>query len=281
MMHHRYYIILLIGIFLSLGIGISIGISLEERDFIEKQQKTLTQQIIKSMELLKKENQALQNKNQILIKNEEKYKTINESLFMKVTSNTLGGMRVAVIDTGGDDVLGELKDFIQITKAEITGCITLNDKNWMEAKTAAAGLDIFSNKEVDVASHFGRSLVETLYTGLPSDYFNLLKSNRIIQNRISIQGPADLLILIDKWTSDKEPNSKLNYAIIREATSNGIPILYVTTQEIHPSFRRALRDQKIQVCEGIDTLQGKLDLLTQLTDYRDAMKENQEEEDQQ
>ncbi|MGI6705492.1 MAG: copper transporter [Clostridia bacterium] len=279
MMHHRYYIILLIGIFLSLGIGISIGISLEERDFIEKQQKTLTQQIIKNMESLKKENQALQIENQILVKNEEQYKSMNESLFVKVASNSLRGMRIAVIDTSGDDVLRELKDFIQITKAEISGYITLNDQNWMEVQTTAAGLDIVSNKETVPVSQFGRSVVETLYTGLPSDYFNLLNSNRIIQSRISVQSPADLLILVDKWTSDEETDIQINHAIIREATSNGIPILYVSFQEIHPSFRKLLREQKTQVCEKIDTLQGKLDLLTLLTDYRGTMRENQEAED--
>ena len=59
MLHMKYYIILLIGIFLSLGLGILIGVTLENKDVLEKQQILITRQIESEFSALRKEADML------------------------------------------------------------------------------------------------------------------------------------------------------------------------------------------------------------------------------
>ena len=58
-MYTKYYIILLIGIFLSLGLGILIGVTLENKDIIENQQILITRQIESEFSALRKETDML------------------------------------------------------------------------------------------------------------------------------------------------------------------------------------------------------------------------------
>ena len=81
MVNMKYYLILLISVFLSLGIGISIGISLESKDVLEKQHSILVQRLEEEFAVMRSENQQLKEALASLEETERENKKTYESIF--------------------------------------------------------------------------------------------------------------------------------------------------------------------------------------------------------
>ncbi|NLN41257.1 MAG: copper transporter, partial [Clostridiales bacterium] len=81
MVNMKYYLILLISVFLSLGIGIAVGISLESKDVLEKQHSILVQRLEEEFAVIRSENQQLKEALTSLEESERENKKNYESIF--------------------------------------------------------------------------------------------------------------------------------------------------------------------------------------------------------
>ena len=92
-MNMKYYLVLLISVFLSLGLGIVVGISLEGKDVLEKQHNTIAQQLEEEFMGIRNENRHLKDTVTSLQKLEKENKELNELMFnamIKISSMDWG-----------------------------------------------------------------------------------------------------------------------------------------------------------------------------------------------
>lgn len=270
-MHHlKYYVIFMVGIFLSLGTGIMIGITLENKDVLDNQQSMLIKQIEESFVSIKDQSKKLKDENKSIMHELDEYKKLSDLLFAETIRNKLTGINLAVIgfDNGQDDrnwndrYLNEVVDFIHSTGAHINADIRINynSENSLESESQTAFTD---NGSKDFEYEFIEDIIHTVLGGDTTELIEDLQNSGFINISADYSGePSDALLLIPDC-SIKGYKCRYDIMIVESALRANLPVVAVETLSFKKSsYIPDYIKYGISTVDHIDTIYGKLSLLS-------------------
>ncbi len=276
MMHVKYYIILLIGIFLSLGLGILIGVTLENKDVLENQQILITRQIENEFSALRQEAEMLKADLENLEKEKEQADSLCNYLFSRLTENRLDQINIAMIGFSASDMYYELEQFLQSAGAAIKASVVIEPDLYTQQLDIAAVSDVF-NDGIDETGRFyniiAEELIFSIIDGSTSPLMNRVKDLQLINISINSEESGDIIIL---YGNGRDKSTKLygnqffDIALIQAAKNLGLPIIAVEPSSVGSSAIPEYKRMGVSVVENIDTKFGKLELVSLLETNRDG-----------
>lgn len=263
MYHLKYYVIFMMGIFLSLGIGIMIGITIESKDILDRQQSQLVKQIEESFISLRKESSKLKEKNESLGLEVDRYRDISNILLTETVKQKLTRLNVAVIDFN-KNYKEDIVSFINTTGAMVSGYIEVNYKS-------SQGLDIdhlaaFIETKIDsIAPIVAQDIVYSLISGEVNSFIQELQNIEFINFSTDLQGiPAHVILLIPDNELAKV-NDRYDILLIEAALGSEVPVVVLESTDFKESLIPQYLDYGVSSVDHIDTLYGKLSLVSILT----------------
>jgi len=264
----KYYLVLLISVFLSLGLGIVVGISLEGKDVLEKQHNTIAQQLEEEFMGIRNENRHLKDTVTSLQKLEKENKELNELMFNAMIKNKLNGLGVALIEAGDERDFSSLISILKTSGASIESSITfetrLFDQDEAINEAVKASAQIGMDKEQlynELAINLMDSILEGRYTHLVKN----LNQLNLIHSSINVQNSCDAIILVlNSSNNSMEAIAKFSKDFMELCWENSIPVVVVEDQEGNLMNIDQFRRMGISTIDHIDTLYGKLSLVSLL-----------------
>ncbi len=268
MVNMKYYLILLISVFLSLGIGIAVGISLESKDVLEKQHSILVQRLEEEFAVIRSENQQLKEALTSLEESERENKKNYESIFNAIVKNKLDGLEVSMIEVGDQGDFSSIISLLKITGASIESSITFASKLFEENQTLDDAIIASAQMGADKSQLYlqlAENLMDSLLTGSYTPLIKDLNKLNLLHSSIGIQNSHDVIILACNDKSIYKRNiEQFNNYFIELCKENNIPIIVVENQETNLIDIDKYKKMGISTVDHIDTLYGKLSLISLL-----------------
>jgi len=268
MVNMKYYLILLISVFLSLGIGIAVGISLESKDVLEKQHSILVQRLEEEFAVIRSENQQLKEALTSLEESERENKKNYESIFNAIVKNKLDGLEVSMIEVGDQGDFSSIISLLKITGASIESSITFASKLFEENQTLDDAIIASAQMGADKSQLYlqlAENLMDSLLTGSYTPLIKDLNKLNLLHSSIGIQNSHDVIILACNDKSIYKRNiEQFNNYFIELCKENNIPIIVVENQETNLIDIDKYKKMGISTVNHIDTLYGKLSLISLL-----------------
>lgn len=268
MLHFKYYIILLIGIFLALGLGILIGVALENKDILENQQTLIAQQIEREFAELRGETQQL--KNSLLSMETEKNQSdsLCQYLFSQLVEGRLQGLQISLINMNQHDISSDLADFLRLTGASVESNITLQAGLYTENADLEIVLETFleENKEQrKLYKTIAQEVIFSIMEGKFTPLLTRLRELRLISNSTNLQKSSHIVILTSngrKKDSQSLRQEYLDLMIIGTALDMEFPIVAVEPESVKQSALPEYKKMGIPTVGNVDTAYGKLELMS-------------------
>jgi hypothetical protein len=272
----KYYIILLIGIFLSLGLGMLIGITLGSYDIVENQQELITEQIEKEISKLKGETERLKSEKNVLREEKEQADMLSNLLLANFANNRLNGLRVSLIRMGKNYDYSELATFLNIsgvhleTDVTICGSIYTTDVGALIEPLEVSGVDLYS-KRSKIFETIAEDLLESVSDQLFSPFLMHLKEMGIISGVWGSEYVGNDVIIIAGNGLPYEINNEQSYilfdsVVLKEALEAGMRIVAVEMLEVENSAIAEYEKLGIETIPEVDTVYGRLALVSLLED---------------
>lgn len=268
MLNMKYYLILLISVFLSLGLGIIIGISLENKDVLENQHSIIAQRLEEEFVAIRSENHQLKESLASLEESERESKKINELIFNAIVKNKLDGLKVSLVELGDQGDFSSIIGLLKISGASIESSITFASKLFEDNQPINDA--IFASTQIgedksQLYSELAKNLMNSFYMGSYTPLCKELDELNLLRSSIGINNNFDVIILAcnDK-SSSKKNIDQFNKKFIGLCKENNIPIIIVENQDT--SFIDANQYKKIGIStvDHVNTLYGKLCLISLL-----------------
>lgn len=272
MLHMKYYIILLIGIFLSLGLGILIGVTLENKDVLEKQQILITRQIESEFSALRKEADMLKTSLEAIEKEKEQADSMCNYLFSRLTENRLMGISISMICMGADDACYELEEFLRLAGASIESGIIIWPELFRRRVDVTAVSEAFNEETKEPDRLYGliaEELVFSIADGCATPLMNRIEEMHLISiiNDFTESGGIDVIVLLGNGRDNESQMNGDQYfdiALIQAANNLGLQVIAVEPASIGRSAIPEYRNMGIFTVKNIDTIPGKLELIAVL-----------------
>ncbi len=268
MVNMKYYLILLISVFLSLGIGISIGISLESKDVLEKQHSILVQRLEQEFAVMRSENQQLKEALASLEETERENKKTYESIFNSIVKNKLDGLKVSLIEVGDQGDFSSIISLLKISGASIETSITFESKLFEENPSLDDAIIASSQIGADKSqlySQLAEDIMYSLLTGASTPLIKDLNRLNLLHSSMSVQNSYDVIILACNDTSSNKKNvEQFNNSFIGLCKEYDIPIIVVENQENNLIDIDQYKKMGISTVDHVNTLYGKLSLISLL-----------------
>lgn len=269
-MHLKYYIILLIGIFLALGLGILIGVTLENNNVLENQQELIIRQIESEFEALRNEADMLKKTLAALEEQKAQADSTCEYLFSRLIEDRLHGLKVSIINLGQDDISPDLIQLLKLAGASVESSITVRTDLYARQDLSAA-LEAFLQNGQDgmerndfhsiVAGELVSSLIEGAFTPLSVR----LKEMHLIQASRNLKQSSDVVILSGNGKNKQAQSSQENsfdMVLIQTALDMGLPVVAVEPSSVEESAISEYEELGVSTVRDIDTVYGKLALIS-------------------
>lgn len=267
-MYTKYYIILLIGIFLSLGLGILIGVTLENKDIIENQQILITRQIESEFSALRKETDMLRTNLEDIAKEKEQADSLCDYLFSKLTENRLKEVKISMISINASDAYYDLKQFLQLAGASIESSIIIEPELYTRQLDVTAVSDA-GNEEMKEPEKFynivAEELIFSVIEGCATPLVNRIKELHFISISNDLEDYSDVIILFGNGREkglQLYGNQYFDIELIQAAKNLGLPIIAVEPVSVSRSAIPEYKKMGISTVENIDTIRGKLALIS-------------------
>jgi hypothetical protein len=264
----KYYIILLIGIFLSLGLGILIGVTLENKDIIENQQILITRQIESEFSALRKETDMLRTNLEDIAKEKEQADSLCDYLFSKLTENRLKEVKISMISINASDAYYDLKQFLQLAGASIESSIIIEPELYTRQLDVTAVSDA-GNEEMKEPEKFynivAEELIFSVIEGCATPLVNRIKELHFISISNDLEDYSDVIILFGNGREkglQLYGNQYFDIELIQAAKNLGLPIIAVEPVSVSRSAIPEYKKMGISTVENIDTILGKLALIS-------------------
>lgn len=268
MINIKYYLTLLISVFLSLGIGIIIGISLESKDVLEKQQNTIAQRLEEEFIEIRNENRQLKEMLASLEESEQKNTRLYESLFNAIVKNKLDGLRVALIEAGDDRDFSSLISLLKISGASIESNITFGSRLFRQNTESDNAIDVLAPlglEKTEFYDELAGNIIDSLSIGQYTDFLESLMNLNLLHSSIDIQDSCDAIILAyGGMNHDKEGIERLCDNLIELSSDYRIPIILVQNADTNLIDLRRYKKKDISTVDHVDTLHGRLSLVSLL-----------------
>jgi hypothetical protein len=270
MLHLKYYIILLIGIFLALGLGILIGVTLENNNVLENQQELIIRQIESEFEALRNEADMLKKTLAALEEQKAQADSTCEYLFSRLIEDRLHGLKVSIINLGQDDISPDLIQLLKLAGASVESSITVRTDLYARQDLSAA-LEAFLQNGHDgmerndfhsiVAGELVSSLIEGAFTPLSVR----LKEMHLIQASSNLKQSSDVVILSGNGKNKQAQSSQesnFDIVLIQTALDMGLPVVAVDPSSVEESAISEYEELGVSTVRDIDTVYGKLALIS-------------------
>ncbi len=270
MLHLKYYIILLIGIFLALGLGILIGVTLENNNVLENQQELIIRQIESEFEALRNEADMLKKSLAVLEKQKAEVDSACEYLFSRLIEDRLHGLNVSIINFGQDTISTDLIQLLKLAGASVESSITVRADLYARQDLSTA-LETFLQDGQDdvgrndfhsiVADELVLSLIEGAFTPLSAR----LKEMHLIQASSNLKQSSDVVILNGNGRNNRvgpSQESSFDIVLIQTALNMGLPVVAVEPSSVEDSAISEYEELGVSTVRGIDTIYGKLALIS-------------------
>ncbi|AEE96651.1 copper transporter [Mahella australiensis] len=239
MINIKYYIILIMTLFLSIGIGIFVGFNMNNGNMIDESQAALADQIQLEFSRLRKENTSLLDELSQLTKERNTYETINKIMYQELTKEKLVGTSIAIVQIGDAYDYQDMKSSLETAGAEI-----------------ASWLIIYSDTKGSY-SDMVQQIVLALQQGIEDDHYKQLLDNGYIKSLIPIKSVPDFIILAVGGPSNQRLELELTWAV--KATD--IPLAAVEQELVSNSHMQLYKKEGISTIDNIDSSIGKLSLI--------------------
>jgi hypothetical protein len=279
MLHFKYYIILLIGIFLALGLGILIGVTLENKDILENQQTLIAQQIEKEFAELRGETRQLKNNLSTMEMEKNESDSLCEYLFTQLVQDRLQGLQISLINMSQHDISSELVGLLRLTGASIESNITLQTGLYTEQADLEIVLETFIEQKKEQSKLYNIIAEEVLFSimeGSSTPLLNRLGELRLISNSTNLRRNSHIAILTSNGRENKPPTLKdeyLDLTLIATALEMEFPIVAVEPGSVKQSSIPEYKRMGIPTVENVDTAYGKLELISLLEGNKASYKE--------
>ena len=257
-MYTKYYIILLIGIFLSLGLGILIGVTLENKDIIENQQILITRQIESEFSALRKETDMLRTNLEDIAKEKEQADSLCDYLFSKLTENRLKEVKISMISINASDAYYDLKQFLQLAGASIESSIIIEPELYTRQLDVTAVSDA-GNEEMKEPEKFynivAEELIFSVIEGCATPLVNRIKELHFISISNDLEDYSDVIILFGNGREkglQLYGNQYFDIELIQAAKNLGLPIIAVEPVSVSRSAIPEYKKMGISTVENID-----------------------------
>jgi hypothetical protein len=270
MLHLKYYIILLIGIFLALGLGILIGVTLENNNVLENQQELIIRQIESEFEALRNEADMLKKTLAEVEEQKAQADSTCEYLFSRLIEDRLHGLKVSIINLGQDNISPDLIQLLKLAGASVESSITVRTDLYARQDLSAA-LEAFLQNGHDgmerndfhsiVAGELVSSLIEGAFTPLSVR----LKEMHLIQASSNLKQSSDVVILSGNGKNKQAQSSQesnFDIVLIQTALDMGLPVVAVDPSSVEESAISEYEELGVSTVRDIDTVYGKLALIS-------------------
>lgn len=272
----KYYIILLIGIFLSLGLGMLIGITLGSYDIIENQQELIADQIEKEISKLKGETERLKSEKDVLREEKEQADILSNLLLVNFTEDRLNGLRVALIRMGKDYDYSDLATFLNVagvhleTDVSICGSLYTTEVGVLIEPFEMSGIELYP-KRSKLFETIAKDLIESVFGQNFSPLLMHLKEIDIISGVWSSgYDGSDVIIMagngLPNEINNEQSNTLFDTVVLKKALDTGIRIVAVEMLEVEKSAITEYEKLGIETISEVNTVYGRLALLSLLED---------------
>ena len=268
MIHMKYYLILIITIFLSLGLGMVIGISLESRDILERQQTMIAQQLEEEFIGIRNENRQLKAQINSLEENNKSIDELCNVLFTSLVQNRLEGLRVAIIETSDKNDYSSLIQLLKLSGASIESNITLRQSIFSQGSDIKDAIEVTSNRQLETGELYtwlAEDLVESLISGQATRPISYLNELHLLRSLVDIQRGCDVIILAGNGKNRIESHIDFDLSLITASLERGLPIIAVENERVSNSAIADYKKLGISTVDHIDTIYGKLSLISLLS----------------
>ncbi|HOB20623.1 MAG TPA: copper transporter [Candidatus Atribacteria bacterium] len=260
MVNIKYYVFLMTGIFLALGLGMMIGITLEDKNVIENQQMLLVNQIEERILYYKSESEKLKQELDDTQAEHKQLEQLADMLLAEATANRLAGLNIALISFNDKADTDYLVDLLTHAGASIRFDIALS-------MNYAAGLLSIDPETMSIDDNYEivhaiiNDLVYCLNFGGTTPLIQEMHELGIIENNYGYEAPADSVILL----CDGNATSTYDTIFISYMLESGLPVVAVESGRLDNSAVGDYKTLGISTIDHIDTLYGRLSLISVLT----------------
>ncbi len=260
MINIKYYVFLMTGIFLALGLGMMIGITLEDKDVIENQQMHLVNQIEERILHYKSETEKLNQELDNMKAENKQLEQLAEMLLVEATANRLTGLNVALVSFSDKVDTDSLVNLLTNAGASIRFdiAVSINDATGLISVDPASASADYND---DFVHAILNDLTYSLNFGGITPLIQEMHELGLIKNSFGYEVPADSVVVLCKGNT----TSCYDAIFIDYALESGMPVVAVETGSLENSAIGDYKTMGISTIDHIDTLYGKLSLISVLT----------------
>ncbi|MBE3101334.1 MAG: copper transporter [Firmicutes bacterium] len=259
MINIKYYVFLMIGIFLALGLGMMIGITLENEDIIQNQQTQIAKQIEDRFIALRSETDQLKDNLEGIENQRDQLQMLSNMLLKETVQHKLSGLNITLISFDKEAPIKELLDFLPLTGAYVQSNIFLSNliPDVFASDIAAS---VMQNEKELVTALISDFLYSMNFGGI-TPLIQEMQELKLISNTGGYEAPADVLILLGRGNI----TSNYDVMLINSALESGLPVIAVECGDVSDSAIDDYKAYGISTIDHIDTIYGKLALASVLS----------------
>lgn len=259
MINIKYYVFLMIGIFLALGLGMMIGITLENEDIIQNQQTQIAKQIEDRFIALRSETDKLKDNLEGIENQRDQLQMLSNMLLKETVQHKLSGLNITLISFDKEAPIKELLDFLPLTGAYVQSNIFLSNliPDVFASDIAAS---VMQNEKELVTALISDFLYSMNFGGI-TPLIQEMQELKLISNTGGYEAPADVLILLGRGNI----TSNYDVMLINSALESGLPVIAVECGDVSDSAIDDYKAYGISTIDHIDTIYGKLALASVLS----------------
>ncbi|SHH08558.1 copper transporter [Tepidibacter thalassicus] len=258
----KYFVVAMCSIFISLGIGILIGFNLNSNGIFNEQQTQIIQDLENRFEIIKTENEKLEDSILNLTKKNENLNKYIENTFDYVIDAKLEGKNIGIVKTTEDYFYPNVKEFIDKAKGNVVFDIVIKDKLLEDTDLSVL------NKEFNISLNNKYELVnyimKLIYEDKNVELLNKLNEKGIIEVKTLNLDYVNLDTVILEGGSIQKNESKLEVIdnnIIQYFKNNNVKLLGAERSDVENSYISFYKKSKISTIDNLDEVMGKISLI--------------------
>lgn len=259
MINIKYYVFLMIGIFLALGLGMMIGITLENEDIIQNQQTQIAKQIEDRFIALRSETDQLKDNLEGIENQRDQLQMLSNMLLKETVQHKLSGLNITLISFDKEAPIKELLDFLPLTGAYVQSNIFLSNLI-PDVFASDMAVSVMQNEKELVTALISDFLYSMNFGGI-TPLIQEMQELKLISNTGGYESPADVLILLGRGNI----TSNYDVMLINSALESGLPVIAVECGDVSDSAIDDYKAYGISTIDHVDTIYGKLALASVLS----------------
>lgn len=257
MINIKFFVLLMVGIFLALGLGMMIGITLENQNIIENQQTQLIHQIEDHFVSLRAETEQTKLELGDLEDQNSQLHDLSSLLLTELIQNKLTGLHVGLISFSNQVPMKELLHFLEMTGASVQSAVTIfcNNKDNIETMAHAP------QQPDEMITAVVQELLYSMNYGVISPLVQEAEGLMMVSHTGHYEYPVDAIILIGQGRSTLEYDNIL----IQNIKDTGIPLIAVEADGMEDSTISKYKSLGISTVDYVESIYGRLALTSVLS----------------